>query len=613
MTFKAPKPKEPEPRGDVEAGDHLYVHHQGQPCTGVVCAHGRHGVTVKIDGKHHKVKWENVLGHKKRVQQRYDVLDHGEDGMLVRDASGRRRFLALTNESKENPMVAKALGQRPVLLFMKAAGAPPGPGLQQKKITDKNGVQTTRWVSTNQGGPQAQKGQHVGFVNGEHRGHGEVVAAGKDGVTVRDRKGAHHPVPHDKVTHHWQGEGAPDKGPHDEEPPARPNWEPRNEGESDKQYAKRVVDKGASVDRLPEDHGRYFKDTSKTVPLDNLHSTKSEEENQQGGDNGPKRMLAAYHGVLGKRDPITVMPHDSKDGHFEVVDGNGTLTSAKKLGWSSLPVKHVSREEGMRMKAEDAALEAAKAADLAKYSSLPKKAAQPTKDPDELFTKGKEALDQLKKWLDMGKGVASQMGYQTMTKAPEDVTAEEYEKPGGMLFIAPLKSRERSEQKVADDYGGDWSKLLDVVRCTLACDNLHDISDAIKTLEKQGLKPIQVPKDKFTSPTDVGYRDFNFIVEMPNGMAAEIQFNTKDMLRAKNDAHHFYKVTRKIVGKYTSDCLEGKPDQWSEEDRKAYSDAFQEQQRIYNSAWVDHVKKHYGGDSKMVKSLSDKVVLLWRR
>lgn len=215
-TFKPQKPaKAPEPRGDVEVGDHLYVHHGGQPCTGRVVCHGAHGVTVEVDGKHQRVKWGKVLGHKQRVPQRYSIVDHGEDGMLVEDAQGRRRYIGTPNESKEDPMVAKSLSRRPVLLFTKAEGAPPGAGLSKKVITDKNGVQTTRWVKIDKGGPPAQRGQHIGFENGEHRGHGEVTATGQDGVTVRDPKGGEHRVKHDRITHHWGGDGAPDHSPHE--------------------------------------------------------------------------------------------------------------------------------------------------------------------------------------------------------------------------------------------------------------------------------------------------------------------------------------------------------------------------------------------------------------
>lgn len=216
MTFKPQaRKKELEPRGDVELGDEIYIHHQGQPCTGVVRSHGRHGVTVDVAGGRHKVKWDNVLGHKRRAAQKYNVVDHGEDGMLVEDPGGKRRFIAVPNEAKEDPMVVKSHGRRQVVLFMKS-GPPPGPGLQQKNITDKNGVQTTRWVSTAAGGPPAQRGQHVGFENGQHRGHGQVMASGQHGVTVQDPAGGEHRVTHDKVTHHWEGDGAPDKSPHED-------------------------------------------------------------------------------------------------------------------------------------------------------------------------------------------------------------------------------------------------------------------------------------------------------------------------------------------------------------------------------------------------------------
>lgn len=217
-TFKPQQ--QPEPRGDVEVGDQIYIHHKDGPCCGRVVCHGKHGATVDVEGRQHRVKWDKVLGHKQRAPQRFNVLDHGEDGMLVEDAQGRRRFIKTPNESKEDPMVAKS--QRPVLLFMKAAGAPPGPGLQQKKITDKNGVQTTRWVSVDKGGQPAQKGQHVGFKNGEHSGHGQVVASGQHGVTVRDSAGGEHRVRHEGITHHWGGNDAPDASPHEQTPAEQP-------------------------------------------------------------------------------------------------------------------------------------------------------------------------------------------------------------------------------------------------------------------------------------------------------------------------------------------------------------------------------------------------------
>jgi hypothetical protein len=145
-------------------------------------------------------------------------------------------------------------------------------------------------------------------------------------------------------------------------PPERPAYPERLPGEDDKTFAKRAIDTQGEVDYLPEAHDRYFNtEGAETVPLENLHSTKSAEDNQQGGDNGAKRMLAAWHGLLSGRDPITVMPSVDRPGHYDVVDGNGTTTSAKRLGWKSLPVKVVDRKTGTAMINADRAKEAKKA------------------------------------------------------------------------------------------------------------------------------------------------------------------------------------------------------------------------------------------------------------
>ena len=86
------------------------------------------------------------------------------------------------------------------------------------------------------------------------------------------------------------------------------SYTPRQQGEGDKDYAKRVVDKLPSPMTLPSgDLSRYFKnlDQAKVVSIDDLESTKTDVENAQGLENGPKRLRAAYDGIIGKRDPIS--------------------------------------------------------------------------------------------------------------------------------------------------------------------------------------------------------------------------------------------------------------------------------------------------------------------
>ena len=55
---------------------------------------------VEHDGKQHKLKWAHVAGHKKRAEQRYTVVEEGEDGIIVQDAAGKRRLVTIPPEAR---------------------------------------------------------------------------------------------------------------------------------------------------------------------------------------------------------------------------------------------------------------------------------------------------------------------------------------------------------------------------------------------------------------------------------------------------------------------------------------------------------------------------------
>ena len=82
------------------AGDEVFFHKAGQPVSGKVLCAGRHGCTVEHGGTQHKVKWDQVAGHKKRGVQRYKVVEQGADGLIVEDGSGRRRYVGVPPESR---------------------------------------------------------------------------------------------------------------------------------------------------------------------------------------------------------------------------------------------------------------------------------------------------------------------------------------------------------------------------------------------------------------------------------------------------------------------------------------------------------------------------------
>lgn len=245
------KKQEPQPKPDVIVGDEVYFHHEKKPCTGRVLSTGRHGVTVHHDGSQKRVRWEHVLGHKKRQQQKFTVLDEGEDGMIVQDERGQSRYVHIPPESRGEKMVlAKSNGAQRVIIFAKA-GIANQPGLTLQPITDKNGVQTKHWVRVNKDAPAGDKPSHVAFQNGEHKGYGKVVATGQHGHTVQDAAGGTHRIPHDAVTHQWHGEGNPDGSPHEGEGADKPADETVHPDKFNAaEFAAQHDDKSATADSI---------------------------------------------------------------------------------------------------------------------------------------------------------------------------------------------------------------------------------------------------------------------------------------------------------------------------------------------------------------------------
>ncbi len=143
-----PRKKAPDARSGIELGDSLYVHHPKHgPMAVKVCAKGQHGITGKDDkGRAHQVKWQHVLGAKQRISQQFSVVDQGEDGAILEDAQGERRFLKIgpqTQIEQEPQPKGKALAtrRRPrmikgLILFFKARRFKDQPGYA---------LQTHRW------------------------------------------------------------------------------------------------------------------------------------------------------------------------------------------------------------------------------------------------------------------------------------------------------------------------------------------------------------------------------------------------------------------------------------------------------------------------------------
>lgn len=213
---------------DCERHDEVYFRHPSGPKVGRVLSRGQHGCWVECDGARHQMRWADYHGHKTRVRSEVKVVDEGDDGLLVEDRSGRRRFVSdpvglKPIDTDGQPMakstlpVVLVLGAGPAdLLKAQTAGRP---GLSLQVVTDKAGHQTKRWKKTNpdekkprpqgraeEGGAEGagasrgygthniQRDTEVSFKMGTVSGSGVVVGTGAKGATVKDAEGRLHKV-----------------------------------------------------------------------------------------------------------------------------------------------------------------------------------------------------------------------------------------------------------------------------------------------------------------------------------------------------------------------------------------------------------------------------------
>jgi hypothetical protein len=83
----------------VRALDEVYfADRDGTPMHGVVAAVGRHGATIDTTDEsgaktEHKVRFDKIIGHRKRAERRLKILDQGEDGAVCEDDTGARVFI----------------------------------------------------------------------------------------------------------------------------------------------------------------------------------------------------------------------------------------------------------------------------------------------------------------------------------------------------------------------------------------------------------------------------------------------------------------------------------------------------------------------------------------
>ena len=134
-------------------------------------------------------------------------------------------------------------------------------------------------------------------------------------------------------------------------------------------------------------------------------------------------------------------------------------------------------------------------------------------------------------------------------KEEADHLAEEIaRKNGGVVAKAPIKSRERALEKIRADYDDDPTLIKDLARNTVVVP-AENISAVSQDLKNAGAKVKVI--DPNSDP--LGYSGVNSTIKTSNGLTAEVQVNSPEMIYAKEPEP----IARSILGDSEYDKIKG--------------------------------------------------------
>jgi len=167
------------------------------------------------------------------------------------------------------------------------------------------------------------------------------------------------------------------------------------------------------------------------------------------------------------------------------------------------------------------------------------------------------------------------------------------EKVGGTYKAAPIKKVDRVIEKTGAEYGGDVTKIKDLVRSTIIVDSIDKVDDAIKMIsEKYEIDP-NTSRNLFNPnalASSDGYRDAKLNVMLDGGQTMEIQINTPQMMMAKDKVHDLYKERRTLEAKIVKENRLATPEELVEMNRlnsemkSIYDAAFEDANKSMNSS-----------------------------
>jgi hypothetical protein len=273
-------------------------------------------------------------------------------------------------------------------------------------------------------------------------------------------------------------------------------------------------------------------------------------------------------------------PRDSQ-GRFGEGSGGLDKWAAKKDGKSSAsPGKVVG--EAKAEKSTDRLFPPSETKGLPEWSKQPP-------PPDKIFEKAKECQELELALLNHGKGLDKDLGAKVVRGDTEDHDAfvkdidAAMSKEGPVIVIGPLKTKERCEEKAKQ--WGSMEHVNDIVRATVAVDDVSQVWQVCERLKEHGMKLAEVPKNRFENPTVAGYRDLMLKVQYQNGHIGEIQVQVKAMLAVKEEGHKYYEETRSIEAR-----IKGENRPMTSAEVKTFKEANEKMTTLYARAWEKQKK-----------------------
>mgnify|MGYP001395784482 CR=1 FL=1 len=118
--------------------------------------------------------------------------------------------------------------------------------------------------------------------------------------------------------------------------------------------------------------------------------------------------------------------------------------------------------------------------------------------------------------------------------------------PSRVIRGPSVKGLARAREKTNLDYGGDASRIRDILRGSVVCETVDELNVVVNAL--RAVKDVEVIriKNRFRDkPTPSGYRDVNINIDY-HGMVVELQLHLSGVLQVADKQHVAYEAAREL-------------------------------------------------------------------